>query len=63
MSNIRVVYNEETREMDLYLYGDFIASWGKDVSVMGCIVPYAIAAAREIGRRDKEKEIQKALGL
>jgi hypothetical protein len=61
--NIEIKINESTDEKELYLFGDFIASWGKLVDDLKIIVPYAINAAVEIGKRDKAREIRQALGL
>jgi hypothetical protein len=57
--NIKITENRK----ELYLFGIFEASWDKSVSDMDIIIPYAVRAALNIGKKEKENEIKKALGL
>jgi len=46
---IEIRLNEETEEKELYLFGDFQASWNILVDDSKVIIPYAIDAAIKIG--------------
>lgn len=61
--NIEIKCNEKSGDKELYLFGDFQASWKATVDDLKIVIPYAIERAVEIGKDQKAKEIRKALGL
>ena len=60
---IEIRYNADTYEKELYLYGEFQASWDRHIDDMKYIIPFAIERAIEIGKEQKIKEIKRALNL
>ena len=61
--NIEIKINKLHEVKELYLFGDFITSWNIGVDDMKIIIPYAINAAVELGKKDKIREIRQALGI
>ena len=53
---------KEGPDQTLFLFGEFVASWNRNVSER-VIIEYAIEEAVRIGRRQKQEEIKKVLGL
>ena len=60
--NIEIRLNKDTKEKELYLFGEFQASWNMQVDDKKVILPYAIDAAVKIGEDRKAAEIRRALG-
>ena len=61
--SIKIIENPESQKKELYLFGEYIASWHQPVDTMEVIIPYAIKEACEIGKREKAAELRKVLGL
>ncbi len=50
-------------DKELWLDGDFVASWLSSVDDMEVIVPYAIDHAYKLGQEAKAAEVCRVLGL
>ena len=61
--NIEIKINNKNGDKELYLFGEFQASWDSKVDNMETIIPYALDCAVEIGKKEKEMEILKVLGV
>jgi predicted metal-binding protein len=61
--NIEILDNFDTAEKELYLFGEFQASWDSGVDILKVIVPYAIDRAVRIGEKRKAQEIRRVLEI
>ena len=50
-------------DKELYLNGDFVASWAGRIDVMKIIIPLALDHAFEMGRESKLREIREVMGI
>lgn len=60
---IAIKINENTGDKELFLEGEFIASWNSSVDDMSIIIPCALDEAFSMGEDSKRKQILSVLGL
>lgn len=67
MANANIRLNEDSKDIELYVEGNFIAGWNPDVydftDKQRKLIGYMCGEAVNAGKRIKEKQLRKAIGL